>query len=156
MATIDVINPATAETIDSVPNMSAEEVDEVVERGEARAARVARRDAGRAGGAAPRSSRDVIDDNAEELAQIESRNVGKPLARPRDEMPFCADNLRFFAGAARNPRGQVCRRVHQGLHLDGPPRADRDRRRDLPVELPADDGDLEARAGARRPATSRS
>ena len=31
MATLDVINPATAETIDSVPNMTADEVDEVVE-----------------------------------------------------------------------------------------------------------------------------
>jgi 1-pyrroline dehydrogenase len=49
---------------------------------------------------------DVIDANAEELAQIESRNVGKPLMASRDEMPFCADNLRFFAGAARNLEGK--------------------------------------------------
>ncbi len=49
---------------------------------------------------------DVIDDNAEELAQIESRNVGKPLMASRDEMPFCADNLRFFAGAARKLEGK--------------------------------------------------
>jgi NAD-dependent aldehyde dehydrogenases len=25
----------------------------------------------------------------------------------RDEMPFCADNLRFFAGAARNLEGKA-------------------------------------------------
>ena len=50
---------------------------------------------------------DVIDENAEELAQIESRNVGKPLiGLAREEMPFCADNLRFFAGAARNLEGK--------------------------------------------------
>src|SRR5213080_219674 len=48
----------------------------------------------------------VIEDNAEELAQIESRNVGKPLMVSRDEMPFSADNLRFFAGAARNLEGK--------------------------------------------------
>jgi len=48
----------------------------------------------------------VIEANAEELAQIESRNVGKPLMASRDEMPFCADNLRFFAGAARNLEGK--------------------------------------------------
>ena len=48
----------------------------------------------------------MIDANAEELAQIESRNVGKPLMAARDEMPFCADNLRFFAGAARNLEGK--------------------------------------------------
>ena len=49
---------------------------------------------------------DVIDENAEELAQIESRNVGKPLSMAREEMPFSADNLRFFAGAARNLEGK--------------------------------------------------
>jgi acyl-CoA reductase-like NAD-dependent aldehyde dehydrogenase len=32
MATIDVINPATAERIGAVPNMTADEVDAVVER----------------------------------------------------------------------------------------------------------------------------
>jgi 1-pyrroline dehydrogenase len=49
---------------------------------------------------------DVIDDNAEELAQLESLNVGKPLMASRDEMPFSADNLRFFAGAARQLEGK--------------------------------------------------
>ena len=49
---------------------------------------------------------DVLDENAEELAQLESRNVGKPLMASRDEMPFSADNLRFFAGAARNLEGK--------------------------------------------------
>ena len=49
---------------------------------------------------------DVIDDNAEELAQLESLNVGKPLMASRDEMPFSADNIRFFAGAARHLEGK--------------------------------------------------
>ena len=49
---------------------------------------------------------DVIDENAEELAQLESLNVGKPLMASRDEMPFSADNLRFFAGAARVLEGK--------------------------------------------------
>ena len=48
----------------------------------------------------------MIEDNAEELAQLESVNVGKPLMASRDEMPFSADNLRFFAGAARNLEGK--------------------------------------------------
>jgi aminobutyraldehyde dehydrogenase len=48
----------------------------------------------------------ILEDNAEELAQIESSNVGKPLMVSRDEMPFSADNLRFFAGAARNLEGK--------------------------------------------------
>jgi 1-pyrroline dehydrogenase len=102
---LDVINPATGETIAQVPNMSAEEVDEAVER--AKKALPEWLDA------TPKERSellhklaDVIDDNAEELAQIESRNVGKPLMASRDEMPFSADNLRFFAGAARNLEGK--------------------------------------------------
>ena len=105
MAALDVINPATAETIAQVPNMSAEEVDEVVAR--AKQALPEWLDA------TPKERSellhklaDVIEDNAEELAQIESRNVGKPLMASRDEMPFSADNLRFFAGAARNLEGK--------------------------------------------------
>ncbi len=103
--TLDVLNPATGETIAQVPNMSADEVDEAVER--AKKALPEWLDA------TPRERSellhklaDVIDDNAEELAQIESRNVGKPLMASRDEMPFSADNLRFFAGAARNLEGK--------------------------------------------------
>jgi 1-pyrroline dehydrogenase len=105
MATIDVINPATAETIDSVPSMTADEVDEVVEN--AKRALPEWLDATPGERAALLLAlADVIDANAEELAQIESRNVGKPLMASRDEMPFCADNLRFFAGAARNLEGK--------------------------------------------------
>jgi 1-pyrroline dehydrogenase len=105
MATIDVINPSTAETIDSVPSMSADEVDEVVAK--AKRALPDWLDATPAERAALLLAlADVIDANAEELAQIESRNVGKPLMASRDEMPFCADNLRFFAGAARNLEGK--------------------------------------------------
>jgi aminobutyraldehyde dehydrogenase len=103
--TLDVLNPATGETIAQVPNMSAEEVDEAVER--AKKALPEWLDA------TPKERSellhklaDVIEDNAEELAQIESRNVGKPLMASRDEMPFSADNLRFFAGAARNLEGK--------------------------------------------------
>ncbi|MDX6475437.1 MAG: aminobutyraldehyde dehydrogenase [Gaiellaceae bacterium] len=105
MATIDVINPATTETIGAVPNMTAEEVDEVVER--AKQALPGWLDA------TPRersellhSLAQILEDNAEELAQIESQNVGKPLMVSRDEMPFSADNLRFFAGAARVLEGK--------------------------------------------------
>ena len=49
---------------------------------------------------------DVIDEHTDELAEIESRNVGKPLGAARDEMPVCSDNLRFFAGAARLLEGR--------------------------------------------------
>ena len=103
--TLQVLNPATGEAIANVPNMSADEVDAVVDR--AREALPHWLDST----PAERSElllklADVITENAEELAQIESRNVGKPLMASRDEMPFSADNLRFFAGAARNLEGK--------------------------------------------------
>ena len=49
---------------------------------------------------------DVIDENAEELARLESRNVGKPWWVAVDEPGLMSDNLRFFAGAARNLEGR--------------------------------------------------
>ena len=57
---------------------------------------------------------DVIDEHAEELAEIESRNVGKPLGAARDEMPVCSDNIRFFAGAARILEGRSAGEYMQG------------------------------------------
>jgi 1-pyrroline dehydrogenase len=104
-ATLDALNPATGEVIASVPNMSAEEVDEVVAR--AKRALPGWLDA------TPKERSellhklaDVLEENAEELAQIESRNVGKPIGLAREEMPFAVDNLRFFAGAARTLEGK--------------------------------------------------
>ena len=48
------------------------------------------------------------------------------------------------------PRRQGLGRVRRGLHLDRPPRGGRRRRPDRALELPADDGRMEDRAGARR------
>jgi len=103
--TMEVVNPATGETVAEVPRCGAEDVDRAVEA---------------AGKMLPawldstpkeRSEllhklADVLEENAEELAQLESLNVGKPLMASRDEIPFAADNLRFFAGAARNLEGK--------------------------------------------------
>ena len=84
------------------------------------------------------------------LATSRPPNAGKPRnAFLEDEMPVVVDNLRFFAGAGAHPRGPGVGRVHRGLHLDHPARAGRRRRPDRAVELPADDGGLEDRPGAR-------
>jgi betaine-aldehyde dehydrogenase/aminobutyraldehyde dehydrogenase len=103
--TMDVVNPATGETVAQVPRGAAADVDRAVEA---------------AGRALPEwldatpgeraelllKLADVIEQNAEELALIESQNVGKPRPYARDEMPVCVDNLRFFAGAARVLEGK--------------------------------------------------
>jgi aminobutyraldehyde dehydrogenase len=103
--TMEVINPATGDTIAEVPRGSAEDVDRAVAA--ANTALPAWLDS------TPKERSellhklaDVLDANAEELAQLESANVGKPLMASRDEMPFSADHLRFFAGAARNLEGK--------------------------------------------------
>ncbi len=104
-ATLEVVNPATGESIASVPNMSADEVDAAVERAQQALPEWLDATPGERSELLLKLA-DVISDNAEELAQIESRNVGKPISLAREEMPFAADNLRFFAGAARNLEGK--------------------------------------------------
>jgi aminobutyraldehyde dehydrogenase len=104
-ATMEVINPATGETYASVPACTAADVDAAVEA--AATALPEWLDSTPAERAELLLElADVIDANADELAAIESRNVGKPLAYAKDEMPVCSDNLRFFAGAARILEGR--------------------------------------------------
>jgi betaine-aldehyde dehydrogenase len=51
---------------------------------------------------------DMIEERADELAELESDNAGKPIeAFKNDEIPFMVDNLRFFAGAARCLEGRA-------------------------------------------------
>src|SRR5690242_17117502 len=103
--TMDVIAPATGEPIAEVPRCGAEDVDRAVEAAQAAAPEwLAKTPKERS--ELLHKLADVMEENAEELAQLESVNVGKPLMASRDEMPFSADNLRFFAGAARNLEGK--------------------------------------------------
>jgi 1-pyrroline dehydrogenase len=111
--TMDVINPATGEVVAAVPRCSAEDVDRAV----AAAAKALPEWLDKT----PKDRSellhklaDVLEENAEELAQLESLNVGKPLMASRDEMPFSTDNLRFFAGAARNLEGKSAGEYIQG------------------------------------------
>jgi 1-pyrroline dehydrogenase len=103
--TMPVLNPATGETIAEVPASTEEDANRAVEA--ARDALAEWLDT------TPRERSemllklaDVIDENADELAALESRNVGKPIAAARDEPGEMADNLRFFAGAARILEGR--------------------------------------------------
>ena len=111
---LNVLNPATGETIAEVPVATPEDVD--------RAVAAAR---GAFGGwstvtPAERSLAllkiaDAVEAHSDELAEIEARNAGKPVhAMKADEMPVCVDNLRFFAGAARNLEGKAA-----GEYLEG-------------------------------------
>jgi 1-pyrroline dehydrogenase len=110
---MEVLNPATGEAIAEVPACTAADVDAAVEA--AKQALPEWLDSTPAERAELLLKlADILDENAEELAEIESRNVGKPLGYARDEMPVCSDNLRFFAGAARILEGRSAGEYMQG------------------------------------------
>jgi 1-pyrroline dehydrogenase len=103
--TAQILNPATGETIAEVPNGTQADVDRAVEAAVAALPEWLETTPGERAEALLKLA-DVIDEHADELAQLESQNVGKPLAVAADEMPVCSDNLRFFAGAARVLEGR--------------------------------------------------
>ena len=86
--TMEVLNPATGETIAEVPRASAEDVDRAVQA--AKKALVEWRET-TPGERAEMLLKlaDALDAHADELAEIESRNVGKPLSYAKDELPVC-------------------------------------------------------------------
>src|SRR5919206_303973 len=103
--TMEVIAPATGEVIAEVPRCGEEDVDRAVEAASAALPDWLEKTPKERSELLHKLA-DVLEENAEELAQLESLNVGKPLMASRDEMPFSADNLRFFAGAARHLEGK--------------------------------------------------
>src|ERR1700730_3067205 len=111
--TMDVINPATGEVVAAVPRCSAEDVDRAVAAA-AKALPEWLEKTPKDRSELLHQLADVLEENAEELAQLESVNVGKPLMASRDEMPFSTDNLRFFGGAARQLEGKSAGEDIQG------------------------------------------
>src|SRR5919201_1755049 len=103
--TMEVLNPATGETIAEVPRGSQADVDRAVEAAKRAWPEWRETTPGERAELLLKLA-DVIDEHADELAELESVNVGKPLPAARDEMPVCSDNIRFFAGAARLLEGK--------------------------------------------------
>ncbi len=109
-----VLNPATGEELARAPISSAEDVE--------RAVAAARRAFGGWSATTPaqRSQAllaiaDLVLEHGDELARLEALNAGKPIEAVRnDEIPVMADNLRFFAGAARCLEGRAA-----GEYMDG-------------------------------------
>jgi 1-pyrroline dehydrogenase len=111
--TMEVLNPATGEVIAEVPRSNEKDVE--------RAVAAAKKAWADWRGKTPKDRMelllklaDVVDDHAEELARLESLNVGKPWWVAKDEPPVIADNLRFFAGAARNLEGKSAAEYVEG------------------------------------------
>src|SRR5437870_5058204 len=101
-----VLNPATEQTIAELPVAGVEETDEAVSRAQtafpawravapADRARLIRRLA------------TLVEERADELARIESQNVGKPISGARAEVGMVAQVFHFYAGAVDKHHGQT-------------------------------------------------
>src|SRR5216110_3463729 len=111
--TMEVLNPATGEAIAEVPRGTGEDVERAVAAAKQALPEWLETTPGERAELLLKLAQ-ILEDNAEELAQIESRNVGKPIGAARDELPVCADNLRFFAGAARLLEGKAAGEYMRG------------------------------------------
>ena len=101
-----VVNPATEEAIAEVPEATAEDADRAVEA--ARRAFPAWRAV--APGDRVRLLRRLaaaVEEHGEELARLETQNVGKPIADSRGEVQMVADVFHFYAGAVDKHYGDT-------------------------------------------------
>ena len=101
-----VLNPATEETIAELPEATVEEADRAVAA--AKAAFPAWRavsppDRGRL----LRRLATLVEETSEELAQLETSNVGKPISDSRAEAAMVADVFHFYAGAVDKHHGET-------------------------------------------------
>jgi betaine-aldehyde dehydrogenase len=101
-----VLNPATEEAIAEIEAAGADETDAAVARakeafpgwravGPADRARLLRRLA------------TLVEEHGEELARLESRNVGKPIAGARGEVGMVAQVFHYYAGAIDKHFGET-------------------------------------------------
>ena len=111
--TMEVLNPATGEVIAEVPNATAADVDRAVQAAKKALVEWRETTPGERAELLLKLA-DAIDEHTDELAELESRNVGKPLSSARDELPVCSDNFRFFAGAARVLEGKAAGEYMKG------------------------------------------
>ena len=106
---IDVRNPATGQVIGRVPAGTSADVDRAVAAG-----RAAFKDGRWRSKWIPErvailnKLADLIDEHTAEIAELETAQTGTALKLRRDsDIPFSADNLRFFATAIRHLEGKA-------------------------------------------------
>jgi acyl-CoA reductase-like NAD-dependent aldehyde dehydrogenase len=103
---IHVVEPATEQVMVEVPSAGVDEVDAAVAR-----AKVAF-PAWRAVAPPDRAAllhrlADALADDADDLATLEARNAGKPIADARGEMAMVVDTFRYYAAAPERLLGQT-------------------------------------------------
>jgi 1-pyrroline dehydrogenase len=101
-----IVSPATEEVLAEVPVGGVEDVERAVAAAHGAFEGWFDRTPGERAGMLLKLA-DRIEAHADELALLEAANVGKPHWLAKSEIPFLADNLRFFAGAARCMEGKA-------------------------------------------------
>jgi len=103
---LTVLNPATEEPVAELDEAGIEEADAAV---------AAAREAFPAWAAVPPSHRarmlrglaSLVEDHAEELSLLETRNVGKPISDSRGEVAMVAEVFHFYAGSVDKHYGET-------------------------------------------------
>ena len=112
----EIINPANGKVIAHVPKGTAQDVDRAVAAAVKAYDEVWFDTTPRERSEALLKIADAILEHGEELAAMESENVGKPLATTlSEEIPPTADCFRFFAGAARILEGKSAGEYMKGF-----------------------------------------
>jgi acyl-CoA reductase-like NAD-dependent aldehyde dehydrogenase len=108
VSSFDVIEPATGARLASIPQATESDVDRAV-RAADRAFRSGnwRSTNTRARGRVLLRLAELIREHRDELARLESRNVGKPIRESRDEVDLAADCFEFYAGTTNKIAGQT-------------------------------------------------
>ncbi|MGB6104559.1 MAG: aldehyde dehydrogenase family protein [Pusillimonas sp.] len=105
--TIDVVSPSDGKVFTTIPRGDADDVD--------RAVKAARQALGSEWGKVPAFERgrllnrlgQAVLDHHEELAQIESRDTGKPISTSRGDIAVLARYFEFYGGGADKVHGQT-------------------------------------------------
>ncbi|MBJ7452550.1 MAG: gamma-aminobutyraldehyde dehydrogenase [Blastococcus sp.] len=104
---MDLVDPSTGEVFASAPVSGAEDVDRAY-RVAAGAFETWRDTTPSERQQALLKLADAVEEHAEELVALESRNTGKPISlTASEEIPPMVDQIRFFAGAARTLEGKA-------------------------------------------------
>jgi betaine-aldehyde dehydrogenase len=103
---LSVLEPATEEVLAEIPRAGVEETDAAVARARAAfRAWAAVRPGDRA--LLLRRLADALDARREELATLEARNAGKPIADARGEMAMVVETFRYYSGAPERSTGKT-------------------------------------------------
>ncbi len=103
---LEVLNPATEEVLEELEPANADDADAAVARAKTaypkwRAVEPADR------ARLLHKLADALESEQENLAQLESKNAGKPIASARGEMGMVADTFRYYAGAPERNLGDT-------------------------------------------------